>query len=171
MRCTARSAMFYEVKSVAVVAEDWWHEAQVREPSFHFESLSGPPIQTDGKLPELQIHCTWQNIPASANSPFYPVRSSLKVSCSHQIPWPLQAWHWQVVQIGGVPTLSQAQSRHKSCATTLHLGQGFSHHDVRTLWSRIQVRHGVRLVTFSCGAVDRPWRYSNDVPGDACPLS
>ena len=46
MRCKARSAMFYEVKSVGGVAEDWWHEAQVREPALHFAGLSGTAIQT-----------------------------------------------------------------------------------------------------------------------------
>ena len=60
--------MFYEVKSVAVVEEDWWHEAQVREPALHFANLSELPIQTEGKLPEQQIHRTLQNIQALANS-------------------------------------------------------------------------------------------------------
>ena len=133
MRCKARSAMFYEVKSVGGVAEDWWHEAQVREPALHFAGLSGQPIQTVGKLPEQQTHRTLQNIPALTNNPFCPVRNSLAASCSHQSPWTSKAWHWQVVSIEAEPTSGQAQSRHKSCATTLHLGQRFSHHDVRTL--------------------------------------
>ena len=156
---------------MVVVAEDWWHEAQVRVPSLLFANLSGLPIQIDVMLTILQIHHTLQNIPASANSPFYPVRSSLEVSCSHQIPWPLQAWHWQVVPIEVVLTSGQAQSAHKACATKLHLGLRFSHYEIRTPWPRIQVRCSTPLVTFSCGAVDRHWQSSSDVLDGACPWS
>jgi hypothetical protein len=88
VRRMACSAVFYEVKSVEVVAVDWWHAAQVLEPGLLLASLSALKGQMEGMLRESQIRCTLQSTPASANSRYYPVRSTLVASCNHHLPWP-----------------------------------------------------------------------------------
>lgn len=116
----ARSAMFYEVNSVAVVAAGWWRAARAQARCDCCPKWSAMARLAEELLPEPKIRCTWQSIPAFASSLSCPDRNTwVAFARNHSRPiqtCPSQAWHWQAGSIGQVPTSGQARSAHIECA-------------------------------------------------------